>query len=158
MNTLELILVRKVLNDWDKPKPIDIDPFKISRMQNKVRAANGLDVVAVCEHCQGKMRFLPEDTGEMALCVYCGEATQLFHWEVFQPKAEEPTAQVATGDDVFTRMEEEKNKGDKILRWLGWCAVIMVGFAIAHPTAEVLFGEALIVALAVGWFLVKYFM
>lgn len=158
MNTLELILVRKVLNDWDRPKPLDIDPFKISRTQNKLRAANGLDVVAVCKHCQGKMRFLPEDTGELALCVHCGGATELFHWEVCQANTDEATTHVAADNDVFTRMEEEKKKGDKILRWIGWCAVTMIGIAIAHPTSEVLFGEGLIVALAVGWFLVKYFM
>jgi hypothetical protein len=88
MNYIELLLTRGVLNYYEDKKAqreaderAAFDPCKDTKEQNRLRVANGQELVAVCEHCQGKMRFLPDDTGNNVGCIHCGCIVHLWRWE-----------------------------------------------------------------------------
>ena len=90
------------------------------RSQNRLRTANGKQLIAVCEHCDARLVFKTEDTWTRVKCIECNNKFFLRHTQKPSPKekAEARIAEIkaknAARKNEKAREEEESRKKARI--------------------------------------------
>jgi hypothetical protein len=60
-----------------KPTPVERNPYEAETRQNRLRAANGKQLIALCSYCNQQLAFDPQDTGTTAKCIACNQPVLL---------------------------------------------------------------------------------